>query len=194
MFAWLPAPLFLAIMKELDDPVSLKYLIQASPRAASLFSECHLEITEAVMTNSLCPQLLHSAFTVAGLHHFDIPKESGRRKQVAQAPLGMYSKTGVPNRFWLSTDTRQLARHNAQGEGARSAGPVLERYGHPRPRAKARYPYQLHALLLHRVSSTLACLPDTESSSADAELEQVREGVQVNPVHVRIELIVIESH
>ena len=62
----LPTEVQLMVLKEVDCPSSLLRLLEASPWAASLFGECYLEITRAILSHSLHPQLLQLAFALLG--------------------------------------------------------------------------------------------------------------------------------
>ena len=63
-FNRLPAPLLLTILKEIEDPLSLVNLTEASPSVASLFCECYLEITRNVLSRCLHPQIQQLAFAM----------------------------------------------------------------------------------------------------------------------------------
>ena len=72
----MPAEVQLMVLKEIDCPSSMQSLREASPWARSLFNEYYLEVTKAVLSHSLHPQLLQLAFAMMskrahGFHGMD---------------------------------------------------------------------------------------------------------------------------
>ena len=60
----LPHELQLMVVSEIDDPCALLNLIKASPWAANLFNECYIDVTRAVLSHRLHPQVLQLAFAM----------------------------------------------------------------------------------------------------------------------------------